>query len=173
MLSREELQKILWYCPETGNFNWKHKRGKFPAGSNAGSNPKHNRGYVKININGVLYYAHRLAWLYLHGEIPQSDIDHINGDRSDNRANNLRIASRSENMQNTVKHADSTNPRIGVYYNKRAKKWIAKICVFGKQHNLGYFKDIESAGAAYDSAKQKMHLFNPNLNMRPNTNGSQ
>ena len=98
-VSAERLRQLLDYAPETGRFYWRKQRGSAAAGSEAGT--WHSHGYRVINIDGVAYYAHRLAWLYVHGEHPAGEIDHINAIPADDRIANLRQCSRSENARNT------------------------------------------------------------------------
>lgn len=92
------LREHLDYQPTTGIFTWR-KNGK-PAGC------KHPNGYVVIRLQGRLYYAHRLAWVHVHGNGPKQVIDHINQDKGDNRISNLRDVSQSANVKNSDKLRD-------------------------------------------------------------------
>ena len=87
-LTAERLRQLLDYSPETGLFYWRVKRGSVAAGTEAGT--WHGNGYRKIHIDGVPHLAHRLAWLYVHGEHPTGEIDHRNGNPADNRISKLR-----------------------------------------------------------------------------------
>ena len=117
------LKEILKYEPNTGNFYWKTDRNhSVIIGSIAGS--QHPGGYWTIGINGKNYAAHRLAWFYVYGTWPQKHLDHINGNRADNRIENLREATRSQNMQNEKK-ARSTNSNGFLGVTKHGKKWRA------------------------------------------------
>jgi hypothetical protein len=120
--------------------------------------PRTDNGYLSIGLKGRIYYAHRLAWLYVHGEWPVDFIDHINGIRSDNRILNLRECSAAQNSQNLAKQYNKTRLTGVVPWKKRFQ---AKICVDYKRINLGSFKTAEEAHAAYLAAKAKYHNFNP------------
>jgi hypothetical protein len=96
-----------------------------------------------------MYQAHRLAWLYMHGEWPVGDLDHINGDPADNRIANLRIATQSQNNANRRARRGRNK---GVYMEKKTGKYKANICVNRKQIYLGRFESAEAAKAAYDKA---------------------
>jgi hypothetical protein len=119
------------------------------------------QGYRRIRVLGKLYWAHRLAWLYVHGDWPPDKIDHINGDRKDNRLMNLRAASDSENMQNVGMRSDNTTGVRGV--TRRKSRWIAQITAGGKTHYLGVHETAEEAHRAYVEAKTRLHPFNPVL----------
>jgi len=115
-----------------------------------------NDGYVRIRASGTRFLAHRLAWFYVHGTWPVGEIDHINGDRSDNRIANLRDVSRLTNRQNMRRaQADNRSGLLGVSLaNNRCK---ASIRSGGKNHHLGYFSSPEAAHAAYVAAKRQRH----------------
>ena len=96
--------------------------------------------------------------MYFYGEFPCSEIDHINGNKQDNRIENLRIASRSINAQNKRSaRADSVSRVLGVSWHKMANKWVAQISKSGKKFHLGSFSDIDDARNAYISAKRRLH----------------
>ena len=94
-LNQEYLRKILTYDPESGHFKWNFNKGARNKSPYAGTQTSY--GYIKILIDQKQYFAHRLAWLYVHGHWPEGFIDHINGDKADNRLVNLREAKREEN----------------------------------------------------------------------------
>jgi len=107
-LSQARLRELLQYDPDTGVFVWlQSRRARASEGSIAGSN--HPSKHRIIRIDGVNFYAHRLAWIYVHGPIPDGMlIDHINGQRGDNRIKNLRTVTHKENMGNMgIKHTPS------------------------------------------------------------------
>ncbi len=153
-LSQEFIKSILDYNAETGEWFWKTK---LKAG---GVCPL---GYGRIKINKKSYKAHRLAWLYVHGEFPKDFIDHINGDRLDNRLCNLRLATNAENQENRVKPCCTNNAGfLGVNFNKHAGKFAARIQVNGKRIHVGYFDTPEEASSAYMAQKTKLSkFFNP------------
>ncbi len=151
-LDSTRLRELLRYNALTGSFERRHPRGSRPSGCiNAG-------GYYQINVGGKLYYGHRLAWLYAYGEWPDGCIDHVNGDRADNRLLNLRVVTRGQNLQN-MRRPKATNPYLGVSLHKASKLWHARIQVRGVVTSLGYHKTAEAAHAAYVVAKRKLHEF--------------
>ena len=108
MLTVERLRQLLDYNPGTGAFIWVCPTShRVFVGSLAGT--PHNKGYRKICVDGVRYFAHRLAWLYMTGEMPKEQIDHINRDTTDDRFINLRQASSSQNQRNREKQANNTS----------------------------------------------------------------
>ena len=156
-LTADRLRKVLDYNPFTGEFRWKvtlNNRGA--AGTEAGN--RRPNGYRRISIDGTLYYAQRLAWLYVHGVWPIDKVDHRNQDKEDNRVANLREATDAQNRQNESqlpKH--NTSGYRGV--TRRDNRWSAKIKVDGKQRRLGWFDTPEEAHAAYLAAKAELHPF--------------
>ncbi len=116
-----------------------------------------SHGYRVIRIDNQLIMAHRLAWLYVHGELPSGEIDHINGDRSDNRLANLRLATRVQNNQNTKTRTDNTSGHKGVCFHKQAGRWMAYINASGKRTYLGLHNSKEEAAQAYAAAAQELH----------------
>lgn len=120
------------------------------AGSSAGS-VKPN-GYLRIVFDGRGYLGHRLVWFFVHGVWPDKQIDHINGERSDNRIANLRLATCTQNLGNARKPSHNTSGLKGVSWNKATKKWLTQIQVYGKATCLGFFADASEAHEAYRSA---------------------
>jgi hypothetical protein len=156
-----EVSKILEYCRETGMFKWKVRvNSKVPSGATAGT--PQNNGYILITINSKKYLAHRLAWFMEHGEFPNGQIDHINGNRIDNRIANLRVVTTSENQHNQ-RSPRGNNPYLGVSVVKGTRYWQAHIAANGKQKNLGRFKTPEEARDAYIEAKKIWHPTAPHL----------
>ena len=156
-LTAERLREVLDYDQETGVFTWKirtHSRVK--AGDVAGA--LRPDGYIQISIDGCLHRAHRLAWLYVTGESPPSEIDHINCVKNDNRISNLRLATRSENLQNQLRAKSNNNTGfLGVSPN--LWKFKAEIQVDGKRRYIGTFPTPEEAHAAYLKAKRQLHPY--------------
>lgn len=152
-LTVEYLRSILNYDPTTGIFT-RRVRTSNPVrvGDVAGS--LNGVGYLNISIHSRLYLAHRLAWLYMYGEWPKLDIDHINRNRSDNRIANLRDVSRRQNLQNAGKRSDNTSGHTGVHWNKQRSKWQARIAPGQKTINLGLFESLEEAAAARKAAEK-------------------
>lgn len=158
-VTQNRLKELLDYSPETGLFKWKiaHSR-RVHVGDVAGSlSPK---GYVLIGVDGCVYRAHRLAWLYVYGEFPKLYIDHINRIKTDNRIENLRdvsISVNNENKNSSSIYKKSCNV-LGVSREKNHKRWRAVITINKKQFHIGYFDTIEEAEAAYVAEKRKLHV---------------
>lgn len=154
------LNTKLKYDPLSGQFTWiSPTSNRVKVGDIAGV--KRHDGYVRIRVSGVNYYAHRLAWLFVYGNWPAINIDHINGDPSDNRVVNLRECNQTENHQNKIKQKNNSSGYTGVYYHKGAKKWMSYININGKRKHLGLFDNLHSAHEAYLKAKLEIHKFNP------------
>jgi len=154
MLTQKKLKKLLHYNPETGTFTWininKHKveRNNTEAGTAS-------LGYIAIIIKGKSYLAHRLAWLYMTGEWPKRQIDHVNHIRNDNRWINFREVSHQENHKNRPLQKNNTSGISGVCWNKESKKWQAKVKINQKTVGLGYYIDKFEAICARMSANNK------------------
>ena len=155
MITQGELKEILRYDPESGEFYWA-KPGRKRVMSRPAGNLAPN-GYRYIRVSGKLVCAHRLAFLYMTGEMPDGSVDHINGDRADNRWMNLRLASRSENACNSRLSSRNTSGKKGVSWYAPGAKWRATIQKNGKCHSLGYFDTVDQAEAARISAAEKLH----------------
>lgn len=154
-ISHARLQRFLEYDEMTGVFAWRKDRGgrKFD-GEPAGSLDAN--GYITITVCGNRFFAHRLAWFYLHRKWPQQYIDHINGNRSDNRIANLRDVSCHQNCQNIS--LISKNNATGVTgVSVQGKKYRAELQFQGARYDLGMFSTIEEAGKAYVAAKVRLN----------------
>jgi hypothetical protein len=152
----ETLKELLSYEPETGIFRWKSSRGRVKAGDVAGCS-KNSCGYVQIKVKGLSCKAHRLAWLFVYGDIPKEEIDHINGIRADNRICNLRLATRAQNQRNRGITKRSSSGLKGAYWYPRLNCWVAKIRVNGRLLHLGYWPSKYSAHNAYKFAVPLLH----------------
>ena len=162
-LSAEYVRTRLDYERDTGHFRWrpvpaftKQWNAKH-AGKIAGGPASY--GYWRIIIDHRGYLAHRIAWLWVTGELPTADIDHRNGVRDDNRWENLRCATRGENAQNICTPKHNTSGLIGAFRNH--KRWMSQIQVDGVLRYLGTYDTPEEAHAAYLEAKQRLHDFQP------------
>ena len=159
MITQARLKELLDYNPETGVFTRRVSlSNRVKVGDVAGS--KNSLGYLTICIDGKNQFAHRLAWLYVHGEMPRY-IDHINHDPSDNRIENLRSVSPQGNSRNQKLKSTNTSGFCGVYWNKRKNKWHSQIVLAGRNTSLGYYTSIEEAVNARKSAEIK-HGFHEN-----------
>lgn len=150
-ISQEELRRMLDYDPETGVFT-RHVSGRI-----AGT--VRPDGYNQISVNKKLYLAHRLAWVYIYGAIPDGlDIDHKNRIKTENWIENLRCVTHSINLQNQRRpRLGNTSGYLGVYWRKDAKKWQAQITTNGINKYLGLFSQPELAHEAYLTAKRDLH----------------
>ena len=160
-MNQELLKSILNYNPDTGEFIWAKRNGKMKEGAKAGAVT--TIGYVYIMYKGKGYCAHRLAWMYMHGDDMPQTIDHINGIRDDNRLCNLRPATMAQQHENKKIPVNNKSGYIGVSWYNREKKWVARIKVNKKQHNIGYFDDVHQAAEAYKKAKRQLHTLNPEV----------
>ena len=152
---KQQLNELFDY--KDGQLIWKISTAKcIKIGDIAGSICKTN-GYRVIRINKILYKAHRLIWIYFNGDIDTAlQIDHINQIRSDNRIENLRLATRSQNGSNRPKQKDNTSGYKGVSWSKQHKKWVAQIIKNKKLIYLGLFATPEVASQAYNAAATKL-----------------
>jgi len=155
-LTQDALKEILKYDPETGLFYWLVTRGRHARpGKLAGTPHKVKRSksaYWRIKINSRYYLAHRLAFLYMTGTWPINQPDHKNTDTLDNRWDNLRDATPSQNQANRAARKDNKTGFKGVYFDTTSGKYRAEIQVNKKQIGLGYFENPEAASAAYAMA---------------------
>lgn len=167
-LSCTRLKEVLSYDPDTGFFTFRLKRvgagGIKHPGDRAGSiRPD---GYRSICVDGVTLLAHRAAVFYMTGKHApvKTEVDHLNGERDDNRWANLRVASNAENRHNQRKPrqlvAGSKRKYLGVSWHSQKDKWRARIMVEGVEKHLGLFDSQEEAYAAYLAAKRIMHSGN-------------
>lgn len=148
MLTQDRLKELLCYDPETGVFTRKIATIK-PAGTVSGSLT--SNGYIEMRCGGLRTTAHRLAFLYMTGEIPDN-VDHIDHDRTNNKWTNLRSATRSVNLRNCKKRTDNKSGVTGVSWSKACGKWTARIKTENKYEHLGVFADWFDAVCARKSA---------------------
>lgn len=164
-VSVERLREAFAYDPTTGVLTWLiSRRGQARPGDVAGCV---NHGYRVTKIDQQVLMVHRVAWALTHGRWPAADIDHIDGDPSNNRLSNLREATRGQNMQN--RRGAQRNSRSGVIGVWKAKKdlskpWKAVIVVDRRAQHLGYFASKEEASSAYLAAKKAVHPFQTFVN---------
>jgi hypothetical protein len=154
-LTAKDLRELLHYCPESGVFKWlvKASHHRKPGDIAGYLNPN---GYLYIKIKGKKYTAGRLAWLYVNGEFPTYYVDHIDGNKSNNKISNLRDVTNSTNQQNRkIARADNKCGLLGVC--KVGNKFAAQITINRKQKNLGRFNSANDAHQAYLDAKRQLH----------------
>lgn len=169
----EYLRECLAYDPLNGTFTWlvrpeyhfaTHRAcsvtnarcARKRAGQSDSSNGYHVIG-ITFRGRHRLYQAHRIAIALTDGQWPLLSIDHINGDKSDNRRSNLRVCSHEQNMRNQGAKSKGNSRLKGAYFNRRVGKWQSSICVAYKQHHLGYFETAQAAHAAYREASSRLH----------------
>ena len=134
---QKELEKLFIYNPINGKLFNKIARGKARKGMEAGS--PDGKGYRRVRLDGGRYLVHRIIWKMVTGTDPAEELDHISHDPSDNRMDNLREATRTEQNQNLSKAKNNTSGVTGVSWDKTRGKWQSIICVEGKNRRLGYF----------------------------------
>lgn len=151
----DRVSEVLRYDPESGRFFWKKKTAdKVVVGREAGNAT--GRRDVRISIDGVLYQAHRLAWVIMTGDQPPACIDHVNGDSRDNRWGNLREATISQNGANRNEQSNSATGTKGVhFYPGRAKPWLARLRCRGKMRLNRYYATKDEAESAYSKAAKQ------------------
>lgn len=157
LITQERLKSLLMYNADTGDFLWRVSRGRVKAGSKAGST--NGTDYVQLRLDGYNYKAHRLAWLYVYGEWPPAEIDHINRVRCDNRISNLRSVTRAQNHQNRNKPKHNTSGYVGVSFHRRSGCWRADIKINGKQRALGLYDTKQEAVQARRAAELNTHPY--------------
>lgn len=152
MLTQNYLKTLIHYNPETGECV---RLSKTSFNTKAGEviNGKDDRGYKRLMINRVRYKLHQLIWLYVYGEFPKEDIDHINQDKTDNRLQNLRDVSRSVNCRNIRFRKNSPFGISGISLND--SKYMVRIVQKGKEKYIGRFDDFFEACCVRKSAEHK------------------
>lgn len=156
-LTAQRLREILDYDQLTGVFTWRvmlaHRRKPGDAAGNL------THGYIEIGIENRSYRAHRLAWLYVYGEWPYGQIDHIDGNRANNSIANLRVVTNQTNSQNRhgVSESKITSEYLGVTWNTANNCWMAQIKVGSKNQYIGQYATEYEAHIAYLHRKRLLH----------------
>ena len=157
MLTQEMLLENFRYNETTGNLYWKVKRA-YTTDLSKPISTKDKHGYIvvctKLSGKAKVYRIHRLIWTMVYGMNPKN-IDHIDGDRTNNQISNLREVTHQQNMMNRKKRYDSRSAYKGIYKVKNC--WVAEITFMNKRHYLGSFKTDKEAGLAYAEASKKLH----------------
>lgn len=172
--SPEDLRQLLVYDQQVGSFIWKKRdaslftnsgqhtaehncrvwNAKY-AGSPAGAIDR-SVGYLRISVFHRKLWAHRVAWMMVYGEAPNGQIDHINGDKLDNRISNLRVVTMTENRRNQRRPRNNRSGYVGVAWNPKNRNWNARIGVGGRTLHLGSFECIDDAIAARKAGEARV-----------------
>jgi hypothetical protein len=157
--SREQLlrlRSVLDFDPASGRITWKTKYcQKIVVGAEAGVVDRY--GYRIICVDGLKYFAHRIVWAFVHDAWPPSELDHRDGNPSNNSISNLRIAKRAQNLRNQGLKKTNSSGHKGVSWNKTFNKWQARIQVDKKQIWLGLHDSLDDAAKAYERAAKEHH----------------
>lgn len=155
-LTAERLREVLDYDRASGVFTNRMRRRVNGAAAGAASGHTRKDGYILIGVDRRIYFAHRLAWLYVYGAWPVHHIDHIDGNPSNNRLENLRDVPQRTNVENQrIARSDSGTGFLGV--SRSGNRFAARIEVRGHKVHIGYFATPEEASAAYVEQKRKLH----------------
>ncbi len=159
MITQQELREVVSYDPMTGIFVWvKPASFRVKPGDCAGC--VEPRGYIGMVINYQRYRAHRLAWLYMHGVMPDGEVDHMDGDKSNNAIANLRVVTTKQNRENTRLQCNNTSGVRGVYWDKRREKWMARVQHHRKWIFLGRFDSLDRATEVVKEARRNTFTHN-------------
>lgn len=153
MITAAIVRDRLIYDPETGVFRYRQSGFGRMAGAVAGC--VQPNGYVKMSLNGKNGWAHRIAWLYVYGEHPSGNIDHIDGNQANNAIANLRVCDQSQNGANAKRRVDNSTGFKGVFYRKDTGRFTAYLTVKYKRKSLGCFNTAEEAHRAYVAAAEQ------------------
>jgi HNH endonuclease len=154
-MTLSDVAAIVSYDSDSGIFTRRKSAPHAPVGAVCGM--LHHAGYILIRVRCFRIPAHRLAWMFSHGEWPSTDVDHIDGDRSNNRIANLRLALGCGNAQNSARRKDNKTGFKGVSYFPRNRKWGAQIQSKGERLFIGLFTSPELAHAAYSAEAIRLH----------------
>jgi len=160
------IRDFFDYTPETGELRWRIGNKRRKKGELAGVSAANEKGRITVGFKGILIRAHILIWAYQTGNWPNNQIDHINENPADNRWENLRLATKSENMRNITLIKSNTSGFKGVGWSKASKKWRSYIKADGVSYHLGLFDTKEEAAKAYIDASKKLHgIFSKHQNL--------
>lgn len=155
MLTQDRLKEILYYNPYVGVFTWRNKSNRRTYGKTAGT--AKGKGYIVIGIGRKYYAVHHLVWLWHYGSLPKDQIDHIDGDRSNNLLKNLRAVSQEQNSMNMKRNSANSSGVKGVHWDVRRQRWVAVIrnkdkCLFRMA-----FKSLDEAEREIKAVREKLH----------------
>jgi hypothetical protein len=152
MITQERLHEMFEY--RDGTLYRKKSLGRTKAGDKVGF--VNDKGYMAVNIDKQCIPVHRLIWVMQHGVFPEL-IDHIDGDRQNNRIENLRQADRFGNAQNKRMHKNNRSGAKGVYWHAKKQKWIAQVVCNGRIYQLGAHDDLQEADEVACLAREMLH----------------
>ena len=153
MITQEYIKQLFTYAD--GNLYWKISRSNsIKVGQKVGTTPKHN--YAQTYLDGKNYRVHRLIFLYHYGYFP-AEIDHIDGDVTNNRIENLRSVTRQQNQYNTKLQKNSLSTAKNVSWFKQTNKWKVQMRINKFKTHLGYFDSLELAELVATEARAKFH----------------
>lgn len=156
MIDQETVKKLFHYDAESGKLLWRYGNGRNVKPWQE-AKALNGKGYVCVKVLGKNYPAHRIIWLYVHGDFPKQFIDHKNRVRNDNRLCNLRDVSRSDNAQNISLPSHNKSGHIGVSWIKTHNSWTVYVAVNKKNKWLGYYKNLDDAITARKEAEKKYY----------------
>ncbi len=151
-LTQEYLKDVYEY--QDGELIRKHRQGNKQAGTTVGCMQK--IGYKITVINKKFFYLHRLIFMFHNGYMPSS-IDHIDGNKSNNKIENLRPCNASENLSNRSNQSNSKSRHKNVYWLKSRSQWVVALNANNKKHHIGYYNDINQAIQAASTARLNLH----------------
>ena len=153
IITQDYVKQLFEY--RDGNLYWKNSPARnVRPGSIAGY--MQSEGYRSVKINNKQFKAHRIIFLMFYGWLPEK-VDHKDGDTLNNKIENLRFATSSENSFNAKKRADNKSGVKGVYWNKECKRWAVQISINNKHKYFGLYKDLELADLVAQEARDKYH----------------
>jgi hypothetical protein len=159
MITYEIAKALFDYSPKDGLLTWKFESGNIKKGFEVGtldSTPKSKTKYRKVSVFNISYKVHRIIWLMQTGDWPEGDVDHIDGDGLNNKWDNLRDVTHSQNLMNAAVRSDSTSGYKGVSYDKARDRWYAYINIDGKRKMLGRHKTMQEAVTARQNAESEL-----------------
>jgi hypothetical protein len=159
MITYEIAKALFDYDPKTGMVTWKFGSAQIVKGAEIGSTTntaKSNTKYRTIKLFGLSYKVHRIIWLMQTGDWPKGDVDHIDGDGLNNKWDNLRDVTHSQNLMNSAVRSDSTSGYKGVSYDKARDRWYAYINIGGKRKMLGRHRTMQEAVTARQNAEREL-----------------
>ncbi|NDC49514.1 MAG: HNH endonuclease [Micrococcales bacterium] len=154
--TQEYLKAIFEYNPVDGVVRWNICRSNMVKGARAGCINK--SGYIVVTVDSKTYRLTRLIWIYMFGHIPDDfHVDHINGNKIDNRLCNLRLVTNKQNQENRPAPRNTSSGYRGVTWHKACSKWMARICHHGKRETIGFFETADDAYSAYKQRASELY----------------